>query len=155
MTPGTKSIIALFGRANSQLQITIFQHSHHHLLWIFTCDEQEPACCAHKNLHKQMWLLSLSSLLKCLMVKTTAASLCSHPPTGLHKRSASINECHWVSFYSTWRNWISSLCFILTPMSDTILSDCPSAAICHTATTFNRILVGKFNLYCHPTNICL
>lgn len=38
-------------------------------------------------------------------------------------------------------------CFIFTSMSDTILSDCPLSAICHTATTGNRILVERFNLY--------
>ena len=45
-------------------------------------------------------------------------------------------------------------CFIHTSMSDTILSDCPSA-ICRIATKRNGILVGRFNLYCHATNICL
>ena len=34
-------------------------------------------------------------------------------------------------------------------MSDAVLSDCPSSAICHTATTHNGILVGRFNLYCN------
>jgi len=42
-------------RANSQLQNTIFQHSHHH--YIFVSDEQEPACHAHENLHQQRWPL--------------------------------------------------------------------------------------------------
>ena len=56
-----------------------------------------------------------------------------------------VNECHWVLH-------VGVLC---TSMSDTIWSDCPSAAVCHTATTINGILVGKFNLYCHTTNIHL
>ena len=30
-------------------------------------------------------------------------------------------------------------------------SDCPSAAVCHTATKCNGILVGWFNFYCHTT----
>jgi len=34
-----------------------------------------------------------------------------------------------------------------------VLSDCPSAAICHIATTCHGILVGRFNLYCHSTNM--
>ena len=46
-------------------------------------------------------------------------------------------------------------CFISTSMSDAILSDCPSAAIRHTATKCNRILLGRFKLYCHTTSICL
>ena len=35
------------------------------------------------------------------------------------------------------------------------LSDCPSAAICHMATKWNKTLVGKFNLYCRIINIYL
>jgi len=48
-----------------------------------------------------------------------------------------------------------TLCFIRTSMSDAILSDCPSAVICRTATKFNGILAGRFNLYCHTNNIQL
>ena len=33
-------------------------------------------------------------------------------------------------------------------MSDIVLSDCPSAAICHMEAKCNRILLGKLNLYC-------
>ena len=47
--------------------------------------------------------------------------------------------------------------FSYTPLLHThfhvILSDCPSAVICHTATKCNGILAGRFNLYCHITNI--
>ena len=50
---------------------------------------------------------------------------------------------------------IFSPLFHTCSMSDTILSDCPSAAICHTATKFNGILVGKFSFYCHTTDIQL
>ena len=57
--------------------------------------------------------------------------------------------------FSAWRNLVSHFCIICTSMTDTTVSDCPSAAICHTATTHNRILVGKFNLYCHTTHLPL
>ena len=51
-TINMKSTITLFDRANSQLQNTIFQCSHYHSLRIFTRHEQQqPACCAHKNLY--------------------------------------------------------------------------------------------------------
>ena len=40
-------------------------------------------------------------------------------------------------------------------LSDTIWSDCPSAAICHRATKCNRILVGMFSFYCHISNMHL
>ena len=36
-------------------------------------------------------------------------------------------------------------------MSDAILSDCLSAAICCIAMKYNRVLVGRFNLYSHNT----
>ena len=36
---------AQYDRANSQVQNTIFQHSHHHQLRILTSNEQEPVCC--------------------------------------------------------------------------------------------------------------
>jgi len=62
-----------------------------------------------------------------------------------------VNGCN----FSAWRNLITHLCFIRTSMSDTMLSECPSAAICHMATTRNRILLRRFSLYCHTTNICL
>jgi len=71
------------------------------------------------------------------------ASLCSHPLSGLHKHSASIKECHWVPLFSAWRNSVTHFkCFICSSMSDAILSECPSAANCHTASTCNGILVG-------------
>ena len=66
------------------------------------------------------------------------------------------SKCQWMSvgaFFSAWRNSVTHLCFILTSMSDAILSDCPSAAICHTATECNGILVGRFKLCCRTTNI--
>ena len=47
------------------------------------------------------------------------------------------------------RGEIAHLYFILISTSGAILSDGPSAAICHTATKCNRILAGRFNLYCH------
>ena len=40
-------------------------------------------------------------------------------------------------------------------MSDTILSDCPSAAIFGMVIKCNGVLAGRFNLYSHPTkSIC-
>jgi hypothetical protein len=62
------------------------------------------------------------------------ASLCSHPLFGLRKRSASVLVCKSVHFYphgGTQRHTSTSSPLL---MSDAILSDCPSAAICRTAT---------------------
>jgi len=69
-----------------------------------------------------------------------------------------LSESQWMSrraTFSAWRNSVPPLCFIPTSMSDTTVSDCPSAAICHTATTRNGMLVGRFDFYFHTTNICL
>lgn len=40
-----------FDRVNSQIQSTVFQNIHHHLLCIFASDEKESECCTHENLH--------------------------------------------------------------------------------------------------------
>jgi len=62
------------------------------------------------------------------------------------------NGCHFLcinKFTDT------SFLFIHTSMSDAILSDCSSAAICHTAIKYNWIVVGRFRPYCHITSIHL
>ena len=69
---GTKSTIILFNRANSWLQNTIFQHSHHHLLCIFTSNVQIPAHCTQKS----AWL---SGVWPVFHVAVTAAEM-HHPP---------------------------------------------------------------------------
>ena len=83
-------------------------------------------------------------------VSQSPTSLCSHPLFGFHKHSASVDECQQVQFFYTWRNSMTHLCFIHIFLSNTILSDCPSAA---TATKFNRTWVTRLILYCHVTNI--
>jgi len=99
-----------------------FQH-----WWIY-----QSACCAHTYLQQWRWPT---------VTVTTAGT--HHPPPqsahihfGLHKCSASTNKCQWVPFFPQggiqWHTFASRA--HLTSMSDTFLSDCPSAAICHTAT---------------------
>ena len=145
----TKRTVMLFNRGKSQLQNTAFQQSRHYELCNFASNEQEPSCCACKSLRLWRWHCQ-----HCWSTPPTA-SLCSHPLLGLHKCSTSVSECQWMSFFR-WRNSVSHLCSVHTSMSDAILSDCPSAAICHTTTEYNRILVRRFNLYCHnTTTTCL
>jgi len=102
----------------------------------------------------QEWGLTSCHCCQCRNTPLTS-SLYSHPLFGLRKCSASISECQWVSFYSPWRNSIPHLYFRCTSKPDTILSYCPSAAIHHMATTCNEVLTGRFNPYCHTTNIHL
>ena len=58
------------------------------------------------------------------------------------------------AIFSTWKNSNTHLYSIHSSVLNAIVSDCLSAAICHAATTCNRILVGRFNLCCCTTNIC-
>ena len=51
------------------------------------------------------------------------------------------------AIFSTWRNSVTLLCFLCVSVSDSILSDCTSAAVCHKANTCTGILVGRFYLY--------
>ena len=67
------------------------------------------------------------------------ASLRSHPQFGLHKHLASVDK---YAIFSMWRNSVTHFCFMCTSMSDAILSDCPSAAVCHMAAKCN-ITGGK------------
>ena len=151
-TINTKSTITLFDRANSQLQNTTFQHSHHHqpicadelivTFIILQCDS-----CAWPS---GMWPV--------FHVAVTSSEMHHLVPHCAHIHClVFINIQQWMSvgtIFSTWRNSIPHLCFTHISMSNTIVWDHPSAAICHAVTTCNRILVGRFKLCCHPT-ICL
>ena len=108
-----------------------------------------PACHSYKNPHQQ----------KCPTV--TTAEMHHPPPHCAH--------IHWLVSINVQQVSVnvSGCCFfcmeefsytpLLRPyfMSDAILSDCPSAAICHIATKRNGMLVRRVNLCCHITNIHL
>jgi len=64
---------------------------------------------------------------------------------------ASTNATKWHFYLDQWTNSVFHLCFIHTFIPDTILSECPSAAICHMAITYKGIWVGRFNFCCHTT----
>ena len=148
-TTDTKSAIIVFARTNSQLQNSTFQHSYHYYLCILTSNEQEPACCTLK-IFMAVWNVACIShcCCQCWSVSPTT-SLCSHPLFGLHRHSASIKECQWVSFFHT-------ELFNSTPLLHPhfhVRHHC--AAIGHMATKCKGILLGRFNLYCHATYIHL
>ena len=66
------------------------------------------------------------------------------------------NKHQWMSMsasLSPLGNSILYLCFTHSTMSDAIVSDCLSAAICHMATKCNEISEGKLHLYSHTTSI--
>jgi len=87
------------------------------LLRVQRQDEQEPVCSACKNLNQSLW------------TTVTVVTEKHHPSPPLQ----ALMKVSGVQLYSAWRNSIPHLCFIFTSMSDPILSDCPSAAICHMA----------------------
>ena len=129
----TKSSITLFNKANSQLQtifstVTTVSNTLYHW-WATAC-----MLCSQQSA-QQRCLTVIVPLLKCtthhLTVLTSTLQL---EDVGLHKHSASGDECQSAIFFSAWRNSAPHLCFIHTSISDAILSSCPSAAICHTAT---------------------
>ena len=70
-------------------------------------------------------------------------SLCQHSLFGFHKCSASISE--YMLLFPHRGIQFALNCLICTSMSKAILSDCSSAAICHTATTCDGIFVGRFS----------
>jgi len=80
-------------------------------------------------------------------------SLCSTSLFVLHKILANIGECQRVPLFCM--EELNDTVLLHMHFHDAILSDCPSAAICHTATRCNGILVGRFNLYCHAISIHL
>ena len=98
------------------------------------------------------WLLDTALSLSPLLKRTT------HHLTAFTSTVWSpemFSRCWWVSFFSAWRNSVAHVCFRHTSMSDTVLSDCPSAAICPTVITRNGILLRRFSRYCHTTKIHL
>ena len=92
-------------------------------------------------------------LLSPLLKHTTDCLLCLHPLFGLHKYSANIKKYQWVSFFFFFflfmEEFNDTLCSTYTSMLEVILSDCPSASICHTASKYNGILTGKLIVCCH------
>ena len=60
---------------------------------------------------------------RCCWNASPTTSLCSHPLVGLHKHSASIDECQWVSFFphggSQWQTFASYTLLWQTPFCRT------------------------------------
>ena len=94
------------------------------------------SCCCHHS-----WNTSLST------------SLYSHPLSGLQKLSASTDECQWMPFFPRggiqWHTFPSYTLPCQTPLCQTapLLPSVTQQKKC------NRILVGRFSLYCHTTNM--
>jgi len=134
------------------LQTLIFQHCHCCFQVIFFgCNPPNHMIADGDTPHFVLWWLcvaveNMAFLLCCCgqcWNTPPTASLCSHPLFVLHNCSSSINECQWVHFFFH----VEEFTDIHTSMSNAILSDSPSAAICYMATEWNGILAGRFNLY--------
>ena len=97
-TTDTRSTTTLFGRANSQLQNAIFQHSHHHRLCIFFQQWTRAACHACTNLYQ--WRCPSDTT-----AETHHPPLhCAHIHWLVSKCSASISECQWVHYFPSGGN---------------------------------------------------
>jgi len=151
-TANTKSMITLLETANSEPQNRNFN--------IVTTTSCVLSQVMIKSLHATVKkictaICNVASLSRCCF-HCWNTSLCSRLVLfGLHKFSAKTDECQWPPCFSTWRNLIPHLRFIHPSMSEAILSNCLSAAICHTAIKWNGILVGRFHLCCHTALLSL
>ena len=115
------------------------------------CSSFHGVTAVHGHPERGLSFMLLSPLLKRATYRLTVL-------TSTVWSTQTFSKCRWMSLgaiFSAWRNSITHLCFICTSMSDANLSDGPSAVICRTATKFNGILAGRFNLYCHATSIRL
>ena len=112
--------ITLFDRANSQFD-TLFFNTNTIISYAFS-----PAM--NKSLYTTLITITVIHNMACLLhhcchhwnTLLTTSLLCSHPLTGLHQHSESVNGC----CFSTGGNSVTHLCFICTSISDSILSDC-------------------------------
>jgi len=147
-TTARKCTITLFDRVNSLLQNSISQHNHHHQLCIFASNEQEPVYHTSNDLHQQ----------KCPTAMVTTAEThhpalrCSYPLFGLHRHSASIDECQWMPLFLhggiQWHTFSPYTLPCQTPF-------CQSAPLLPSVTRAQNGIGYWFSLYCHATNICL
>ena len=141
ITAATKSRITVFDRANYQLQ-NIFQNH-----------QQTTAC-----ILLSAWLsgteLTFTSILPLLKYTTYHLAVL----TSTAQSQWTFSKHWWMSLgaiFSTWRNSMTYLYFIHISTSDTILSHCPSAALCPTTTKCNGTLLGRFSLHYLITKIHL
>jgi len=92
----------------------------------------------NKSLHATLRTICTSRsdpLLLSSLLKHTTHQPHAHTSTGWSP--SMFSKCWRISVgatFSAWRNSVTHLSFTHTFMSDTILSDCPSAAICHMLT---------------------
>ena len=108
----------------------------HQFMWM-SCSRCSSFCSTQGCPEYGLSFTLLSSLLKnCLTCSRTLFSQCS----------ASIDECQWVPFFlHGGLQWYTFASYTLP---------CKTV-ICCTATKCTGILVGRFSLYCHTTNIRL
>ena len=139
-TADTKSIIALFDKASSQLQNTLFNMISHVFL---------PAM--NKSLHGILVKICTSGddpLLK----QSTHHLTALHPLLHLHQHSASISECQWVPLFPhgeiQWHTFASYALPCQTPL-------CQTTPMLPFVTQKQHVMAGRFSLYCHTSTIHL
>jgi len=126
------SKLSATGHKSSAQSPPSLMHFHH---WYAVSQEPARHTCKNKTKRKKTWPIEVTHCQchHCWNAPFTT-SLCSQPLFGLHWHSQSVNKCQWVPFvFPSGRDSVTHLCFTCTSMSDAILSDSPSATICHMA----------------------
>ena len=129
--------ITLFDRPNSQFD-TLFFNTNTIISYAFS-----PAM--NKSLYTTLITITVIHNMACLLhhcchhwnMLLTTSLLCSHPLTGLHKRSASVGDCQWVQFFSQgviqWHTFASYVLPCQMPF-------CPTASLLPSVTQQQNIM---------------
>jgi len=90
-----KTRITLLGRANYQLQNTVFQHSHNYELCIFSSSDYKPKCCLWKSTPEEMIYCHY-----CHCRSTPPTAHCAHIQClcSINTQQAPVNV-KWVPFF--------------------------------------------------------
>ena len=143
----TNSTITLFHRANSQLKKPLFFN-------IVTTISYAFLPVMNTSLHATLVKICMSFWNAFTLLSPLMEHITHHLAVLISAvwSPEMFSKHQWISvgtIFSSWRNSVTLFCFIYPSMSHAVLSDCPSAAICHMATKCNGILVGCFSLFFH------
>ena len=122
----------------------IFQHSHHQLC-IFMNDEQEPACCSHKNLHQQ----------RQTTVTVTTAETHYPPPHCAHVHCFLFSVYLFIYIFLHGGIHLHNFAPYGFPWQTPFFLTAPKLPSVTWETKCNGTLVGRFSLYFHTIKICL
>ena len=156
-TTDTKRKITLFGRANLvELSYkTLFCNIDTTSSYAFSWEMNKSLQATLVNVCMAIQNVACFSHLCHHCWGTPPLPLCAHihclVATNIQQVLVNVSGCHF--FLHGGVHWHTCASYAL--LSNAFVSECHSAAICHMAMICNGILVGRFNLFCHDTNIHL